>query len=244
MSQLLDVHPLETRVGDFVAGLREITKGSFTSAQVSEFMAQTKLRAETLAPYLFWDSAVYTRNLIYRNQFFEVLALCWQPGQKTPIHSHNGQLGWVTVVQGELTCRDYRFVRSGLPKAAHPSSRETNRMSRPVEVELLCSAVHAADGRVAEVDRCRTTHEIENLEKSLHGSVSLHVYSKPIDSCVVFDGETRCCERKLLEYYSVDGEVSEADAIAIQPAKTRDLRGQALLRAGIVLDSNLREPVA
>ena len=210
MSQLLDVHPLETRVGDFVAGLREMAKQSFTTARVSEFMAQTKLAPEALAPYLFWDSARYTRNLIYRDEFFEVLALCWQPGQKTPIHSHNGQLGWVTLVQGELACRDYRFVRSDLAQAEPRLSRQPNSVSRPVEVELLRSVVQSADGGVTAVDRRHTTHQLANLEQSRYGSVSLHVYSKPIDACVVFDDETRCCERRDLEYYSVDG-VTVAD---------------------------------
>jgi hypothetical protein len=35
----------------------------------------------------------------------------------------------------------------------------------------------------------------------------LHVYSKPIDSCVLFDETTRCCERRRLQYYSADGTV-------------------------------------
>jgi cysteine dioxygenase len=206
LNQLLDIHPLQTRVGDFIAGLQEIARQQLTSASVSELMTHAKLPLEALTPYLFWDSTRYTRNLIYRDQFFEVLALCWQPGHKTPIHSHNGQLGWITVVQGELACHDYRFVRSDLMKGKRPaSSRPASVVSRPVEVELLRTALYAADGAVSAVDRMQTTHQIENLETSRYGTVSLHVYSKPIDCCAVFDGQTRCCERRHLEYYSVDG---------------------------------------
>src|SRR5271157_6227484 len=111
MTQVLDVHPLQTRVGDFIAGLQALENDPITSARVLEFLRQTPLCAEALSPYLLWNPQVYARNLIYRDDFFEVLALCWLPGQRTPVHSHGGQLGWVTVVQGELVCRDYRFVR-------------------------------------------------------------------------------------------------------------------------------------
>jgi len=207
MAQLVDVHPLKSRVADFIAGLKALEQNPITSARVSEFMEQMQPSPEALAPYLLWKPDTYTRNLIYRDDFFEILALCWLPGQRTPIHSHNGQLGWVTVVRGELICRDYRFVRSEVAKATEPSSRHVAGGGRPVEVELLGSAHFAADGAVAVVDRRQTTHQIENLETSRHGSVSLHVYSKPIDSCVLFDETSRCCERRRLQYHSANGVV-------------------------------------
>lgn len=205
MTQVLDVHPLQTRVADFVAGLQALEKDPITSARVLEFLTQTPLTAEALSPYVRWNPQTYARNLIYRDEFFEVLALCWLPGQRTPVHSHNGQLGWVTVVQGELVCRDYRFVRSQQKDDRAPVAADS--ASRRVDVELLGSATCHADGSVALVDRRRTTHQLENLERSIQGSVSLHVYSKPIESCVLFDEPTRCWERRTLQYYSADGTI-------------------------------------
>lgn len=207
MTHLAHVHPLKSQVADFIAGLKALEEKPITTSRVSAFMEQMQLSREALTPYLLWKPDVYARNLIYRDQFLEILALCWLPGQRTPIHSHSGQLGWVTVVQGELVCRDYRFVRSQLAKATAPSSGCVAAGSRPVEVELLGSDRFAADGRVAVVDRRQTTHRIENLEKSRHGSVSLHVYSKPIDSCVLFDETSRCCERRQLQYHSANGAI-------------------------------------
>lgn len=206
MTQLLDVHPLQTRVGDLVAGLQAIEEeGPISSAQVLKVLAQTPLHAEALSPYVLWNENVYARNLVYRDDFFEVLALCWRPGQRTPVHSHGGQLGWVTVVQGELVCRDYRFVRYQESEAQ--ALTPDNVANRRVNVELLGSATCVADGSVAVVDRRRTTHQLENLERSLQGSVSLHVYSKPIESCVLFDEPGRCWERRRLQYYSAYGTV-------------------------------------
>jgi len=207
MPRTLDVHPLKSRVADFVAGLKTLEKSPINSKVVMDYMAQMQPSSEALAPYVLWDRARYTRNLIYRDDFFEVLALCWLPGQRTPIHSHNGQLGWVTVVQGELACHNYRFVRSEMLKKIPVSGANNAGAGRPVEVEILYSTNCQADGNVAAVDRRQTTHQIENLEKSAAGSVSLHVYSKPIDSCVLFDEGTRCCQRRALQYYSANGVV-------------------------------------
>jgi cysteine dioxygenase len=205
VTQTHDVHPLKSRVGDFIAGLKALEKATITTARVSEFVLQMQPSADALAPYLFWNHDRYTRNLVYRDDFFEVIVLCWLPGQRTPIHSHNGQLGWVTVAQGDLVCRNYRFVRPRVREQMAIPGRDELGPGRAVEVELLNSATCAADGTVAVVDRSQTTHQIENLEKSRYGSVSLHVYSKPIDSCVLFNETNRCCQRQQLQYYSENG---------------------------------------
>lgn len=203
MTQIHDVHPLKSRIGDFIAGLKALEEESIMTPRVSDFLAQMQPSPDALAPYLLWNSEHYARNLIYRDRFFEVLALCWLPGQHTPVHSHSGQLGWVTVVQGELACHNYRFVRPQ-EREGTASAGDKGHAGRAVEVELLDSATCQADERVAVVDRRQTTHQLRNLEKSRHGSVSLHVYSRPIDSCVIFDESMRCCERWQLEYYSAN----------------------------------------
>jgi cysteine dioxygenase len=205
MIQTKDVHPLQSRVGDLVAGLRSLEQEPITILRVSELLTQMPLSPEALSPYLWWNSEHYTRNLIYRDHYFEVLALCWLPGQRTPIHSHNGQLGWMTAVQGELVCRNYRFVRAQSP--SRELSRTPSKGGRPVEVELLESTTFQAGGSVTMVDRRKTTHRLENVETSPYGTVTLHVYSKPIDSAVLFDEVNRCCARQRMEYYSANGSV-------------------------------------
>jgi cysteine dioxygenase len=217
MTRTLDVHPLKSRIGDFVAGLKTLEKEPITSARVRDYVQQMQPSFEALAPYILWNRERYTRNLIYRDQFFEVLALCWLPGQRTPIHSHNGQLGWVTVAQGELVCRNYRFMRPEVLKKMQVAAENRAGARRRVEVELLNWASYQADGSVSVVDRRQTTHQIENLEKSPAGSVSFHLYSKPIDSCCLFDEATRCCERHSLQYHSVNGIILDATLQSSQP---------------------------
>jgi cysteine dioxygenase len=206
MIQTYKVHPLQSRVGDLVAGLKALEKELITTAKVSDLLTQISLSREALIPFLLWNPERYARNLIYRDDHFEVMALCWLPSQRTAIHSHNGQLGWMTAVQGELVCHNYRFVRArAQPKPAVSSIWP--EQGRSVEVESIESTPCQADGSVTIVDRQQTTHRIENVEASRHGSVSLHVYSKPIDSAVLFDEVNRCCSRRRMEYYSANGSV-------------------------------------
>jgi cysteine dioxygenase len=213
MIATFDVHPLQLRIGDLLDGLKSLEKERVTAAKVTGFLTQVPLSTEALRPYLLWNSEHYTRNLIYRDHHFEVMALCWLPGQRTPIHSHSGQLGWMTVVQGELVCRNYRFVRAQAPSQGSFSSTQSEG-GRPIEIELLDSMNCQADGSVSIVDRWQTTHRIENVERSRHGSVTLHVYSKPIDAAVLFDEANRRCARRRMEYYSVNGSVLRKAPVA------------------------------
>ena len=145
-----------------------------------------------------------------------MLALCLLPGQRTVIHSYNGQLGWATVVQGEL-CAVTTCSCDRSPEKDAVEDRNGARAGRTVEVELDDWASCQADGSVAVVDRRQTTHQIENLEQSPAGSASLQVQSKPIDSCCLFDEATRCCERHSLQYYRVSGMILAAGPQSSQP---------------------------
>ena len=85
--------PRTRRVDDFVQLLRGFTPETLTSASVLELCQDTDLDDSSLAPYVHWNDALYTRNLIYRDDLFEIMAVCWQKGQKTVLHTQNGQLG-------------------------------------------------------------------------------------------------------------------------------------------------------
>lgn len=58
-----------------------------------------------------------------------------------------------------------------------------------VELEFLNTIGCANDGRIDTVDKLQSIHQIENADRTRSGCISLHVYSKPFDSCVAFDME-------------------------------------------------------
>src|SRR6187401_324757 len=101
--------PRTRRVEDFVKLLREFTPETLSSAAVLERCQDTDLEDASLAPYVHWNDALYTRNLIYRDELFEVMAVCWQKGQKTVLHTHNGQLGWMLVNRGIAEVTNFKW---------------------------------------------------------------------------------------------------------------------------------------
>ena len=55
-------------------------------------------------------------------------------------------------------------------------------------------------GAVNTVDKVQTIHQV--VVQGGEPVISLHIYSRPIDSCVAFDLEERRCYRRELSYYS------------------------------------------
>jgi cysteine dioxygenase len=58
---------------------------------------------------------------------------------------------------------------------------------------------------VNTVDKVQTIHQV--VVQGKEPVISLHVYSRPIDSCVAFDLEQRRCYRRQLSFYSKFGQV-------------------------------------
>src|SRR5438045_3413825 len=102
-------HPLRTSVEDVVEGLKRIERETITKEHVRQFMEAHQLTPEALKPYTFFSDTYYTRNLIFRDDLFDLMTICWKPGQKTVIHTHNGQLGWMAIPQGEVAVHNYRY---------------------------------------------------------------------------------------------------------------------------------------
>ena len=56
---------------------------------------------------------------------------------------------------------------------------------------------------VLTADKLQTIHQLFNHDER---AVSIHVYSRPIDSCVAFDMENNRCYRRELSYFTRFGE--------------------------------------
>jgi cysteine dioxygenase len=200
-------HALRTTAEDFVEGLKGLGRETITKELLRQYVDSQRLSAEALKPYTFFRDDFYTRNLIYRDDIFEVLTICWKPGQKTAIHTHNGQLGWMTVAQGDLAVHNYRYVRCNAPENQNVIGIDCLGGATEIELEKLRTDECSDHGSVITVDKLQTIHQIENLGSSPAGCISLHVYSKPFDSCVAFDLEKHHCYRRTLHYYSQYGKV-------------------------------------
>jgi len=131
--------------------------------------------------YATWNDARYTRNCIARTSKFEMILLCWNKGQKTPIHEHGGQKCWVYQVNGEV--EEYRYQKG-----------KTGKL-------LETSKTNLTSGNITYMDARMGYHALKNINEQR--CMTLHIYVLPIDSCEVFCEKQENFIIKELEYDSV-----------------------------------------
>ena len=162
-------------IQDLVGRLCGIPAASFTRDQVLQEIGRTVLDPDSLRSYLYFRRSHYTRNLIHRDDLFEVVAIGWEPGQASAIHNHRGQECWMGVPIGRLEVRNYRLVEKD----------ETARTCRlQPSVRYIMDPHHPA-----AVDPAEPIHSVHNLIEDGCRAVSVHVYSLPFDSCEIYQPE-------------------------------------------------------
>ncbi len=205
-------------VDDFIGKLLSFEQSLITRDGVLDFCASVQITDSSLAPYIYFDDKFYTRNMIYRDDLFEVMTICWQPGQKTAVHTHNGQLCWMIPQRGDLGVVDYKWMGCDHPEYQNVVGLDCLAGSEHTKLEVIREIEACAGGPVLTADKLQTIHRLYNLSERTERAVSIHVYSRPIDSCVAFDMENQRCYRRELAYFSKYGEVMPRRDAAIVPA--------------------------
>ena len=194
MSTVTSSQKITQRVSieDFVNGLRKLPEGAFTGVLGTlEYLQKHPVDPESLQSYLFWDGQHYTRNLIDKTELYELLAICWEVGQRSSIHNHKGQNCWMAAPMGRLAVQNYRLLSEDL--AAHQCDIVPTDL-----VEIT------AENPVA-VDPLNPVHDVRNPKEWNERAVTLHVYSRPFDSCIVYSVEQCSCGEIGLQYTSKYG---------------------------------------
>ena len=178
-------------IQEFVAGIQALPQ--FTPAAVYEYLKSHIVQPESLHPYLFFSQATYTRNLIFKNDLFELLTLCWESGQVSRIHNHRDQQCWMAVPISKLQVQDYRVLDRNLE---NKTCRLVPTRSYPL-----------TPTQPAEVDANEPVHQVLNLAEFGGRAVSLHIYSKPFDSCEIYSLEKGSYSDVPLYYTSEYGQL-------------------------------------
>jgi predicted metal-dependent enzyme (double-stranded beta helix superfamily) len=177
----------QVSIGDFVAELRKFPQSAFDGTDhIISFLQSTPVSADTLPPYLSWDRQHYTRNLIDKTSLYELIAICWEIGQVSSVHNHRGQNCWMAVPIGRLLVENYKVVHQDLEGGKC-------RLETADKVEMDPSHPCAVDPQ-------EPVHRVYNPREFNARAVSLHVYSRPFDSCVVYSPEQGTCGEIKLHY--------------------------------------------
>jgi len=102
--------------------------------------------------YISFDKQDYKKNLVYRDNNFEIFVVCWLPNQETKIHNHPEGGCLLKILEGNMMeeLYDKNFVL-----------QEKNN--------LVMSDVRYIDDSIG-------IHKMKNNEEN---TISLHIYSPP-----------------------------------------------------------------
>ena len=132
-------------------------------SELSEHLTDNDFNAAALKECIGYADEGYQRNVIKKTEFYELVAICWTPGQETSIHDHVGSDCAFRIVEGVSTETIYELNSEGL---AYPVEVRTYQ---PGEV---CAA--------EEPDIHRVSNDTE------HELINVHVYTPPLHSYAVY----------------------------------------------------------
>ena len=111
-----------------------------------------------LGSHVAYSPRGYVRKRLFRNGQWEMLLLCWLPGQMTVIHDHGGSWGATRVLSGSLTESLFRWREA--------ASSVTRQRSRTLQASQIT------------VETDDTIHQVANQGDM--PAISLHIYSPPL----------------------------------------------------------------
>lgn len=197
---------METRtIPALIDELCSIPENEFTIPRVHDYLRGKHLDRESLAPYLVWRKDHYSRNLIFKNDRFEMIGFCWESGQSAPIHSHNRQLCWMSIQAGRLLVTNYRQIHC----TVDINALEVGQVTPPGTVALTQTDQFTLSGAgvVAWADEREEIHSVVNSASFGERAISVHVYSRPFHTCITYDYGRQSVQRVALKYHSMFGEL-------------------------------------
>jgi cysteine dioxygenase len=164
--------PLERIAGE----LAELDLRRVGDSTIEALLRAIPVTAADLTSVLLAAPPRYTRNLVHRQAAFEIVALHWSAGARSPIHDHGGSRCFVSVVSGSLVSDEFALISGG-------------RVAGPAKLSHLRTRTLAAgdiDVRTSQVD-------IHRVAAPAAEAISLHIYAEPLDRYLVFDREAEVC---------------------------------------------------
>jgi len=189
-------------IDQLISGLREIPDPEFVCETVYSYLSAHRVDVASFEKYLFWNDGFYTRNLVYKDERFEMMTVCWEPGQASRIHNHCDQRCWMTVPVGRLKGQNFA-VEAIDDSTGYCKLRETD-------------VFELAECLAAKVELEEPVHQILNVFDER--AVSIHIYSKPFDHCLSYCRDTNTYKEVQLYYTSIDGKLCDGANSSSQSA--------------------------
>jgi cysteine dioxygenase len=127
-------------------------------------LAELPVNVEELRKHIGYADEGYQRNVLKKTEHYELVAVCWKPGQDTPIHDHIGSDCAFLIVEGTSTETLYETNSDGFAVA------QSVRLYAPGEV---CAAGEPDIHRISNEESCDL--------------INLHVYTPPLRGFTIYE---------------------------------------------------------
>lgn len=137
------------------------------------------------------DPRKYTRNLVFGNEHFDCILMCWPAGCKSSIHGHDASSCWVNVVEGNV--HEVQYAMPRLDKKFLESERTDprNAVGHCGKLKVVNVAQLSTGGVVGTYANNEVgIHRVENRTDKL--ACTLHVYAPPLRKMRIFTEDGRC----------------------------------------------------
>ena len=128
----------------------------------------------------------YTRNLIFGNENFDCIMMCWPPGCRSTIHDHDKSSCWVVIVEGSVMEIQYalpRLDKKFLEAEARDPATAVGHCGALKIINVANMDTGGVVGTYANNDI--GIHRIENRGDKL--ACTLHVYAPPLRKMKIFN---------------------------------------------------------
>jgi cysteine dioxygenase len=122
-------------------------------------LSELAITCDDVRSHISFSNLRYARNIVHAGPHHHLLVLCWQNGQRSPIHDHRGSVCGVRVLRGTMT--ETYFARA-------PNHHIVATGSHDVQAGAVVGGMDS------------DIHQISNLQAGDADLVTLHVYSPPL----------------------------------------------------------------
>lgn len=122
----------------------------------SEILDKIHFGFKEIEHLCFWDRDYYSKISIEKGDDYELVLICWEKDQQSPIHNHDLDEAWTYILKGELTEEIYTEAKgnSTLENTVTLSQKAISSIKK--ESDKVHRLINSSNGR----------------------SVSLHLYKK------------------------------------------------------------------
>jgi cysteine dioxygenase len=158
-----------------VDGLIEILKKKEAKDSYLDIMQSVDIPIGEFEKYYSWKRDGYARNCLVKTNDFELLLICFEKGQETPIHDFDAKQAWIHTLQGKLCEERFRV------------SEEGNKLEQLSSMTLSTSDFSF----MSKVG----IHRYKNVYETR--TVSLNLYCQPVEQWTQYDENANPTEVKV-----------------------------------------------